>query len=575
MFILTADSKRFAMVVSVLFFLTIGSYFYSFRVGDLPCGRNSISTQPFCFAAAAGGFCFVTGLVIGTTWRFMPISLRPFLECSLSLVGTIPSGFTAHVFVKALAYAEIIQSLSHIRELTIIPLTAVDCLKNETIYSAQLIRNSSVFQHHHMNQVNTGVVDIAAKFNNVNGTQHQFRDAVEMGFKWLESKGFGCQQVISKPFETCLNATKASKKDCQVKGADAFCDIVNISEEICLRLVTLSRGPCQDLGPKKITEMLMSFRERLSSLASGAIRMRVGILFELHATSNVGNKLNETWTSILTILRNTSEFIRMIYDVTIDYVLKLMAAAGLLFWPIGYVCFYLWGPLSFDNFYMTHSEHNEIQGLEEMTEIQMEDLQVVPVWLPTPKEIVKMLWHLIFAIDQLVIIAVLLVDFYYTNWVNDLHAKWTGLFQNFQKNLFGNNIQQTSQTAGIGFIGDTIVQQLEKLQEAIGFCRLLSCIRPAPPIPYSYNVFFIALAQRALYIFAQTKWRYLPSFICARFYHRRHDFRMSYLKAKIIFESVTDQDQSSRTNSFASRFKRMFSNCILRLRDSIHKKTDV
>ena len=417
MFVFTADRKTFAVVVSVFFCFTIGSYFYSFRVGDLLCGRNAINSQPFCFAATAGGFFFLTGLVIGTARRFTPISLRPFLECCLSLVGTMPSGFTAYVFVKALAYTEIIQSLCHIRELTIIPLTAVDCLQNETTYSTQLIRNSSVFQQHHMNQVNVGVVDIAAKFNNVNGTQRQFRDAIEIGFKWLESKGFSCQQVFSKPFEICLNATKAAKKDCLVNGADALCDIVDISEEICLKLMTLSRGPCQNLGKEKITEMLTSLRERLGSLASGAIRMRVGILFELHATSNVENKLTGTWTSILRTLRSTSEFIRTIYDIIIDYVLKLVAAVGIIFWPIGYLCFYLWGPLSFDNFYITQTEHEEIRGSEETEEIQWEDLQVVPVWLPTPKEIVNILWHLIFATDQLIILAILLVDYYYTERV--------------------------------------------------------------------------------------------------------------------------------------------------------------
>jgi hypothetical protein len=453
-------------------------------------------------------------------------------------------------------------------------LTAVDCLKNETIYSAQLIRNSSLFQQHHMNQLNAGVVDIATKFNNVNGTQHRFRDAVEIGFKWLESKGFSCRQVFSKPFETCLNATKAAKRDCLVKGADALCDVVDISEEICLRLMTLSRGPCQNLGPDKITEMLKGLREGLGSLASGAIRMRVGFLFELHATSNVANKLSGTWTSVLTSLRNTSEFIRKIYAITIDYLLNLMAAAGLLLWPIGYLGFYLWGPLSFDNFYITQSEHKEIQELEEMSETQVEDLQVIPVGFPTPKEMVKMLWQFISATDQLIIAAVLLVDFYYTKWLSDLHTRWTELLHGFQNNFF-ENIEQTSQTTGVGFIGDTIAQQLKKLQEAIGFRRLISCIGPVPPIAYSYNIFFIALGQRALYILAQTQWRYLPSFICARFYRQRHNLRVSYLKVKIMFKSVTQQHHPSRSNSLASRFERMLSNCIFRLRDSIHKNSDV
>lgn len=576
MFLFTIAHKQYALIASVFFWFTLGSYFYSFRVCDLVCGRNANSSHPLCCASIAGGLFLTVGSAVAIVWRYLSPSLRPFLECILSLVGSMPSGFTSYALMKVLVYAETIQLLGHIRELSAIPITIAACLKNETIHSSQLIHNSSVFQQEHMNHVNTGVTDIIAKFNDVNGTQSQFRNAVEIGYRWLESRGFGCQQVLTRPFALCLNATKEAKKDCLLKGAQALCDIVDISEEICWKLMMLSKGPCQHLGPERITEMLASFRQRLGSLASGVIRMRVGILFELHVTSNVGDKLSKAWTRILESLRDTGELIRVMYDITINYVLKLVAMAGLLLWPVSYLCYYVCGPLSFDNSYITKAEYLEIQGLiEEMAEKDDVELQIVPVWIPTLQETIRMLWDLLFSADQLIIVAFLLVDFYYTNWVNDLHTKWLEMFHNFRTNL-SDKIGQPNETTGVGFIGEMVVQQLEKLQEAIGFDRLLSCIRPAPPVTYSRNIFFTALAQKALYVFVQTKWRYIPSFICARFFRHRHYLRMSYLKAKIMLRPRSAQTRNHVSRCcFTLHLRRKLSALFVRLRSPIRKTCHV
>ncbi|KAI9556897.1 hypothetical protein GHT06_016691 [Daphnia sinensis] len=570
MFLFTTNHKQYALTASVFFWLTLGSYFYSFRVCDLVCGRNANNNRPLCCATIAAGFFLTVGSAVVALWRYLPSSSRPFLECILSLVGTMPGGFTSYALVKVLVYAETIQLLCHIRELSLIPITIAACLKNETIHSSQLIHNSSVFQPEHMNQVNTGVIDIITKFNEVNGTQRQFRNAVEIGYRWLESRGFGCQQVLTRPFALCLNATKEAKKDCLLRGAEGLCDIVDISEEICWKLMILSKGPCQHLGPERITEMLASFRQRLGSLASGVIRMRVGILFELHLTSNVGDKLSKAWTRILESLRDTGELIRVTYDITVNYVLKLVAMAGLLVWPVSYLCYYLCGPLSFDNFYITKAEYLEIRGLEEMAEKDEQELQIVPAWIPTVKETIRMIWDVFFAADQLMIVAFLLVDFYYTNWINDLHVKWLEMFHNFRTNIF-DKIGQPDETTGVGFIGEMVVQQLEKLQEAIGFNRLLSCIRPAPPATYSQNIFFIALAQKAVYVFVQTKLRYIPSFICARFYRRRHYLRMSYLKAKLMMRPLVQTRHPVSRCCFALYLRRKLSTLFVRLRGPIRK----
>ncbi|XP_057374344.2 uncharacterized protein LOC130695241 [Daphnia carinata] len=572
MFLFTILRKQYAFVASVFFWFTLVFYFYSFRVCDLVCGRNASNNHTVCCASIAGGLVLTVGSAVATLWRYLPTPSRPFLECILSLVGTMPGGFTSYALVKVLVYAETIQLLCHIRELSLMPITIAACLKNETIHSSQLIQNSSIFKQEHMNHVSTGVTDIIAKFNEVNGTQSQFRNAVEIGYRWLESRGFGCQQVLTRPFALCLNATKEAKKDCLLKGAEALCDVVDISEEICWKLMTLSKGPCQHLGPDRITEMLTSFRQRLGNLASGVIRMRVGILFELHVTSNVGDKLSKAWTRILESLRDTGELIRVTYDITINYVLKLVAIAGLIAWPVSYLCYYVCGPLSFDNFYITKAEYLEIHGQEEI--VEKDELQIVPAWIPTLKETIRMLWDVFFAADQLIIVAFLLVDFYYTNWINDLHVKWLGMFQNFRSNVF-EKIGQSNETTGVGFIGEMVVQQLEKLQEAIGFDRLLSCFRPAPPATYSRNIFFIALAQKALYIFVQTKLRYIPSFICARFYRRRHYLRMSYLKAKIMLRPPAQSRYPVSRCRFTSYLRRKLSALLVRLRNPIRKTSHV
>lgn len=574
MFLFTIPQKQYAIFASVFFCFTHGLHFFSFRVCDLVCGRKTNTSHSFCCAATAVGFFLAVGLVVITVWQNLRIWQKPFLGCVISLVGTIPSGLTSYALVKVLVYAETIQVLCHIKELSVIPITIASCLKNETIHSSQLIRNNSIFQQEHMNHVNTGVADIVAKFDDVNGTQVQFRNAVEIGYRWLESRGLGCQQVLTRPFVMCLNATKEAKKDCLLKGAEALCNIVDISEEICWNLMALSKGSCQYLGPEKITEMLASFRQRLGSLASEVIRMRTGILFEIRVTSNVGDKLSKAWTRILKSLFNTAELVHVIYDITINYLMKLVALIVLLLWPVCYLCCYIWGPLSFDNIYITKAEYLEIQELGDMMEEGKAELQIVPVWIPTLKETIRILWNLFFAADHLLMVVILLIDFYYTNWVNDLHMKWLQVFHNFRTNIF-ESLRQPSQATGVGFIGEMVVQQLEILQQAIGFDRLLSCIHPAPPVTYSRDIFFIALAQKALYLFVQVNWRYLPSFICARFYRRRHYLRMSYLKAKILLRPLAKQRISVSHCSYATYFQQVLSALLLRLRGPLRKSSRV
>ena len=539
MFLFTMTDKRYGIIVSVLFSFTIGLYFYFCRVGDLVCpDEDSIS----CHSVTIAVVVLVSGLTSGCTWRFLPVSLR---VCA-SLVAIMPGGLCLYFLAQISAYTETVQALWHIRELTLIPLTIAECLKNETIHSAQLIRNSSLFQESHMSDVSTGIGDIAFNLNDVNGTRNQFRNAMEIGFSWLEKKGLGCRQVLTEPFQSCLLATEVAKKDCHDKGAGALCDIVDICQAICKNLMKLSGATCTDLGPEKITELLTSLRDRVGNLASGAIRMRVGILFELHATSKVEEKLASAWAPIITSLDKGTENLRLIYLIATVYVFKFVGAAMIIFWPIGYLCCYIWGPLSFDNFYITENIRNpELQDIEET-----EEFQVVPKLFPTLKQTAGILWTLLFSLDQFVIIAILLVDYWYTTYMGVIYANWIKLFQHYQTNPF--EIAEESNLTGVEWIGQTIVQQLEKLQEALGLFRLIICIRPVPPINYSYKVFISAMIQRILYISVQTKFSFLPSFICARFYSQRHRLRMSQIRTKILMKPVSSHSKASFFKLFSS-----------------------
>ena len=539
MLVFAVSNRKYAVIINTLFALTIGFYSYSCRIGDnLFCSSISVTYTPVCVAVTTSAIVLATGFTTGLSWQSLPNPVKTYV----SLVAISPAVFSCYTLMTMAAYGETVKALWHIRQLTMLPLAIVDCLRNETVYSVQLLKNTSGFEESHVTGVKRGVGDVITTFNEVNGTQQQFKTALELGFNWLENKGLGCRQVMTRPFEMCLNASETAKKDCREnKGAGPLCDLVDISESVCKNLIVLSKKSCQELGPERIAEMLKGFRTSLGKLVSGAITMRVGILLELHSTSEVEHELELVWNSIVKTLKSGSDTFRFIYHIVVEYLLNYTPIGLIVFGPVWYLFQYIWGSYRFDNNYITRDQCDELVSHGLITDFPSDQsqVQIVPAWMPTFNEMIQILHDIFLSIDQWIVAVVLVIDYYYTNWVNELHHRWITLFDSYENQLF--DITQQPKRIGVGWIGEMIAQQLGKIQEAIGLCRLLECGRPAPPLNYSYNIFVLAMAQRVLYTLIRTKFRFLQSYICARFYRRRHYMRIRYLKSKILLDAVTKQ----------------------------------
>jgi hypothetical protein len=63
--------------------------------------------------------------------------------------------------------------LSHIQKVTIVPLEVAECLKEETVYSMQLIRRS-MFGESNVYDMNRGIKEVADSFDRARKAQDEF-----------------------------------------------------------------------------------------------------------------------------------------------------------------------------------------------------------------------------------------------------------------------------------------------------------------------------------------------------------------------------------------------------------------
>jgi len=279
MFLFTKCNSVYAVLTCAFLSLTVGSFVYVSRP-DYAC--SNYENKSLCYAAVGGISAGITGLFSGFSWRSWSNPVRAYS----SLMATMTTGWIFNLQMMILTYSETIQVLRHIQQLMAIPFQVAQCLKDEMIHSIRLT-SRSLFQESEIDELNRGVGDIVAHVDTVNRSQSQIKLSIEVGFKWLESRGLGCKDILTKPFEICLNRTEIAKKECRDSGAGTLCDVVNIGSLVCQNLRATSKATCQDLGPDKISKLLSELRSRMSSWISGTIRMRVGILFELHTSSQV------------------------------------------------------------------------------------------------------------------------------------------------------------------------------------------------------------------------------------------------------------------------------------------------
>ncbi len=515
MFCFTKVNMLYAILVCTFFGVTVGAFVFVSRADQICPTYMNNGTIGLCYVAVGAGAVGVAGVI----WPFLPIPMRVYV----SLIATMTGGHVFNLQMTALLYIETMRVLSHIQKVTIVPLEVAECLKEETVYSMQLIRRS-MFGESNVDDMNRGIKEVADSFDRARKAQDEFRDSIESGFRWLEKKGSTCTDILKGAYPNCIAEGNSN----------------------CESLKTMSSAPCGIFSEDRITESLLGIRGRIANWISDAIRMRVGILFEMKSTNYVEDELVNAWAPFKAAMNTGSNLIDLVYDFVTSYVLKYMGVIILIIWPFGYILCYNRGPLEFDNVYVPEEEqekkHNkvnektpkEVRFLPLQLGIETDKIQMVPAWIPSPGEIVKGIKALIFVVDLLIILSILFLDFFYTNLVDSMYFGSINLFNRYQGNIFDIVRQPLSEAKGMHYIGQILLEQLDRLQQAAGLGRMIACARRAPPIDYTYEIFILALLIRLFYIFAQIKLAWIPSMVCARYNEMRHKQRMRCLKARTL-----------------------------------------
>ena len=230
------------------------------------------------------------------------------------------------------------------------------------------------------------------------------------------------------------------------------------------------------------------------------------------------------WDDFWSAMNRGISTLTKLYEISLQ-LLKHSSTILLLMWPLFYLIYYQWGPLSFDNVYLP------VEEVPSGVKITLPDVQIIPSWIPSPKELFQIISSLIFVTDLILIVCVLLIDIYLTKGMDWIYSKLNELFNDHKNGMFDFLLQ--SDIEGIQWIAQMIAQKLDVLQQAAGLGRLTACLHPTPEAHYSFSVFIIALIQRTVYLYVKTKWACLPGMICARFYRERHELRMRHLIVKI------------------------------------------
>ena len=526
MFCFTKVKMLYAVLVCTFFGVTVGAFVFVSRADQMCPTYMNNGTIGLCYVAVGAGAAGVAGMM----WPFLPVPMRVYV----SLIATMTGGHVFNLQMTTLLYVETMRVLSHIQKVTIVPLEVAECLKEETVYSMQLIRRS-MFGESNVDDMNRGIKEVANSFDRARKAQDEFRDSIENGFRWLENKGSHCTSILREAYPKCVQDGRSN----------------------CESIKTLSNAPCGIFSEDRITESLLSIRGRIAAWISDAIRMRVGILFEMKATNYVEDELVNAWAPFKEAMNTGSNLIDFIYEFVTLYVLKYVGATILILWPFGYILFYNYGSLEFDNVYIPEEEQekeinkvnedtpNDLRYLPLQLGIETDKIQMVPAWIPSPGEIFKGIKSLIFVIDLLIILSILFFDFFYTQLIDSMYFGTIDLFNRYQGNIFDIVRQPLSEAKGMHYIGQILLEQLDRLQQAAGLGRMIACARRAPEIDYTYEIFILALLMRLYYIFAQIKLAWLPSIICARYNQHRHKLRLRFLKSRTLLQREDYREHSS------------------------------
>jgi len=564
-FLFTKWDVIYAAAICLMFGCTIGLFVFVSRTDDV-C-QKYFRNRPFCYTAV--GSC--AAALNAIAWPFM----NAYIKTGVSLASTLPLSSVYAAQITMMGYAEALKPIQHIYSLTNVPIEVAECLKDEVTYSAALIRRN-LFGELQVKKLNTAVVQVAKSFDAAKQSQDKFRDAIESAFKWLEERSMTCEQALARPAKMCqpvrefLSRCYNEKDKHQMSEEDIYyCSAGNYKAyyyepdtgynrtwEInhdpitqlfyaiyCDGLALMSNAVCGIFSKEAITEMVLHLRDRLSAWISDAVRMRMGIKFEVHSTAYIEEELTSAWAPLKKVLQTGSDVIGWAYDIIIVIVTRYAGFLVLLIYPIWYSISYNRGPLLFDNKYIPGSlKEKEWSKMNENTSddikflpLQKKEtrkLQMVPAWIPTPEEMKTFIQSLILTADLMVILVLLIVDYYYTQLVDATYYGSIMLFNRYQGAVF-QFVHQPDLT-GMAQITQMMTEQLDKLQQASGLGRMVACARRAPPIEYGYELFLLTFIMRIVYLYARVKLSWLSSMMCARYNEHRHNQRMRCLKARTL-----------------------------------------
>ena len=566
LFLFTKQDFVYALGICFMFGCTIGLFVLVSRTDDV-C-QTYFENKGYCYAAIGAS----AAVINGATWPFLNSRFKTWI----SLTSTLPLSPIYAVQMTILGYVETLKPLQHIYSLTKVPLEVAECVKEEVVYSVALVRRN-LFSVSHVQQMNTAVIQVAETFDAAKRSQDKFREAIETVFKWLEEKGMTCEQTLVRPAKMCRPVREFFSrcyavpydKEKLTEEEHYYCFLGTyktfyyepdtgynhtwvVSHDrasqwfygiYCDGVALLSNAVCGIFSKEAVTEMLLRLRDQISAWISDAIRMRMGIQFQVHTTAYIEDELSNAWAPFKKALQTGSDFIGWLYGFIVLFVSRYIGFLTLLLFPVGYSFYYNRGPPDFDNHYipsslqdkewakMTEDTPDDLKFLP-LQYIETKKLQMVPAWIPTPEEIKTFVQSLIWTSDLMVILVILLIDYYYTYLVDAAYYGSMMLFNRYQGNVF--DYVHKPDLKGMAMIGQMVVEQLDKLQQAAGLGRMVACARRAPPITYGYNVFLLTFIMRIAYLYAKVKLSWLPSMMCARYNEHRHNQRMRCLKARTL-----------------------------------------
>ena len=547
----------YAMTTCLFFGITIGLAVFASDADVLCPAFMDKGSTGLCYVAIGASAAGIAGIA----WPFLP----HFMHAYIGLVATMPGGSVFNTQMALLAYKEALQAVRHIQALTLVPLQSAECLREETAYSMMLVRRS-LFGKSHVDDMNRAINETANTFEVARRAQDRFRDAVERGFRWLEEKGVTCRQTLIIPGEKCLAERDLRRHRCykewehfvnyddspRTKCIAWYMEDVFL-DGVCGLLKTLGTAACGIFSEERITESLLAVRDRIANWMSNAIRMRIGMKIEIMSTNYVADELASAWAPFIAALNTGSKSVGLLYDFVTIYLTKYFLFVSIIIWPLYYMVNFYYGSLSFDNKYILEIEQDrEYEKVDENTPdelrflplqpgIESETIRMVPQWIPMPDELSRLLKSFLWGfLDLLIIFLILLVDFFYTKLVDTIYYGSINLANRYQGSIF--NFVRDQNARGLKYIGQMLVEQLDKFQQAAGLGRMIACAQRAPVIDYTYTVFVLIFALRLYYHYFQVKLAWIPSVICTRFNGTRYKQRLRALKAKTLQEREEYQE---------------------------------